>query len=190
MGSGVAYAQVPRQTPLYLGMALFIVSETFLFGSLFWTYFYLRSKTPIWPPEGVHLEVTLMSANTLILLASSATMGRALASMRRGDERGLVRGLSTTILLGSAFLVIKAFDWVTAPFRPWDHAYGSIYFTLTGFHALHLLIGILVLGALLLRARRGLFPSGHSLPLEVGGLYWHFVDLVWVLVFLSLFVIR
>lgn len=180
----------PRQTPLYLGMALFIISEAFLFGSLFWTYFYLRAKTTVWPPEGVHLEVALMSANTLILLASSATMERALASIKRGDERGLVRGLSATVLLGSAFLAIKALDWLKAPFRPWDHAYGSIYFTLTGFHALHLLIGILVLGALLIRARRGLFSPGRCLPLEVGGLYWHFVDGVWVLVFLALFVVR
>jgi heme/copper-type cytochrome/quinol oxidase subunit 3 len=171
-------------------MLLFLVSEAFLFGSLFWTYFYLRAKSPLWPPEGVHLEVGLMSVNTLLLLASSVTLERALASLRSGRGEEFFRGLSATILLGGAFLLLKTVDWVGAPFRPWDHAYGSIYFTLTGFHALHLLIGIGILGVLLLRARRGLLSPENRLPLEVGSLYWHFVDLVWVFVFLSLFVVQ
>jgi len=172
-------------------MALFIISEAFLFGSLFWTYYYLRLQSgPHWPPEGVHLALGLVSLNTVILLSSSPTMHLATLSVRRNDRRALLFWLPITILLGTTFLGITLWEWVHAPFRPWSHAYGSIFFTLTGFHALHVLGGLFVLLALWVRALRGRISKRHHLDLEVGGLYWHFVDFVWIFVYTTIFWVR
>jgi cytochrome c oxidase subunit 3 len=181
----------PWQSTPYLGMALFLISESFLFGSLFWTYFYLRGRLlPDWPPQGVQLAMVLVSINTAILLSSSGTMQWAIGSVQRGSRGGLVLGLLATIALGATFLGITGWEWVHVPFRPWSHAYGSIFYTLTGFHGAHVLGDLLLLLALLVRAWRGLVGRGRSLAVEVGGLYWHFVDAVWVGVFTSLFIIR
>lgn len=180
----------PPQTTLYLGMLLFIVSEVFLFGSLFWAYYYLRDNTPVWPPEGVQLEMALVSLNTAFLLSSSATMHWATLAIRRGDQRGLLLGLLATLLLGSLFLGISGWEWANQDFQPWDHAYGSIFYSLTGFHGAHVLGGLLILAALLMRTLRGRFSAQRHLAVEVGGLYWHFVDLVWVFVFTTIFIIR
>lgn len=180
----------PWQTTIYLGMLLFLVSEAFLFGSLFWVYYYLRDNTPDWPPAGTSLNTALASVNTAILLGSSGTMYLATAAIRRGSLPGLVAELTVTLLLGAVFLFNTGWEWVHSEFRPWDHAYGSIFFTLTGFHAAHVLGGLLIMLALLSRAVRGRFSQGRYLAVEVGGLYWHFVDLVWLGVFSSIFIIR
>lgn len=174
----------------YLEMVFFLVSEAFMFGSLFWTYYYLRGKGPAWPPEGVELGMLLASVNTVILLTSSATMSWAARAIRQGNQVGLVTGLLATMLLGTTFLAITGWEWSHASFRPWSHAYGSIFFTLTGFHGAHVLGGVVLLLALLARALRRRFSPGRYLAVEVGGLYWHFVDLVWLGVFTTIFLIR
>ncbi len=114
----------------------------------------------------------------------------AIVAIRRGSRSGLMAGLIATMLLGITFLVITGWEWAIVPFRPWSHAYGSIFYTLTGFHALHVLIGILIMFVLLLRARRRRFSAERHLAVEVGGLYWHFVDLVWLIVFTSIYLIQ
>lgn len=187
---------------LYLGMLLFLLSETFLFGNLFFTYFYLRAATPVWPPQGAALDLPLTIVNTVILLASSVTMQMAINRSQRNDRNGMVSAMLITAGLGFVFLVIKGWDWITMPFRPWDHAYGSVFFTTTGFHGLHVLAGIILILALVIRARRSPHTGAHpgptnvgaglnlSIPVETAGLYWHFVDLVWIFVFTSLYIIR
>lgn len=187
----VAAHERPWQTNVYLGMVLFLFSEAFLFGALFWTYYYLRGRLlPDWPPEGVHLGMALVSVNTAILLSSSATMHWATTAIRRGSRAGLVAGLAATFLLGATFLGITYWEWTQATFRPWSHAYGSVFFTLTGFHGAHVLGGLLILAVLLFRGLKGRFSQERHLAVEVGGLYWHFVDAVWIGVFTTLFVIR
>lgn len=184
-------AQRPLATPLGLGMAIFLVSEAFLFGSLFIIYYYLRAYTlPAWPPANVHLALGLVTANTVILLSSSVTMHLASTAIRRGSVLGLAGWLVVTIALGSTFLLITAWEWANATFRPWDHAYGSIFYTLTGFHGLHVLIGLGLLTALLVRTLRGHFSATRHLAVEIGGLYWHFVDVVWIAVYTTIFLVR
>lgn len=175
---------------MYLGVILFLISEAFLFGSLFWTYFYLRIKSDVWPPPGVDLNLGFASLNTAILLASSGAIWLAGTAIRRGKEGALAACLIATILLGSGFLGITFWEWAHESFRPWSHAYGSIFYTLTGFHALHVLGGVLLMAALLIRTLRRRFSSQDFSPVEIGSLYWHFVDFVWLFVFISLFVIR
>ncbi|MBI2847328.1 MAG: heme-copper oxidase subunit III [Chloroflexi bacterium] len=185
------FKERPWQAGIYLGMFLFIISEAFLFSSLFWTYYYLRGQSlPTWPPEGVHLNIVMASINTAILLASSGAMHWGIQRIRRGSVSGLAIGLISTFALGAAFLGITVWEWTHATFRPWTHAYGSTFFTLTGFHAVHVLGGLFVLLALLARTLRGRISQEHYLAVEVGGLYWHFVDLVWIGVFTTVFIIR
>jgi len=173
---------------LQMGMLLFLLSETFLFGNLFWTYYYLRAKSPVWPPQGVELELPLIAVNTVILLSSSVVMQLAVTGARRGNRRATCRALVVTLLLGAVFLTIKGWEWTQVGFTPWDHAYGSIFFILTGFHGLHVLAGMALLAALTVRTVRA--SSVSSLPIEVGGLYWHFVDFIWIFVFITLYIIH
>jgi heme/copper-type cytochrome/quinol oxidase subunit 3 len=179
-----------RQTTSFMGMVFFLISEAFLFGSLFWTYYYLRAKSPVWPPETVYLDLTLASINTFFLLASSGTIWWAGRSIRKGRKNGLALGLMATLLLGSTFLGITAWEWTHETFTPWSHAYGSIFFTLTGFHALHVFAGVLLMITLLNRTLKGLFTSRSYVAVEVGSLYWHFVDFIWIFVFSTIFIIR
>jgi heme/copper-type cytochrome/quinol oxidase subunit 3 len=175
---------------VYLGMVFFLISEAFLFGSLFWTYYYLRAKTVQWPPAGVTLDSNLAYVNTAILLSSSLVIWWAGRSIHRGRPGGLAAGLIATICLGIAFLGITGYEWSHETFRPWTHAYGSIFYTMTGFHALHVLAGVFLMLSLLARSLRGRFSAQKSLAVEVGSLYWHFVDFIWLIVFTTLCIVR
>jgi cytochrome c oxidase subunit 3 len=179
--------------PAYLGMMCFVISEAFLFLALFWTYFYLRSINigiGHWPPADVHLDLPLTTINTLLLLASSVILQRTIKVDAYARAATLSRGLAATVLLGTSFLFIKGWEWAHASFGPASHAYGAIYFTLTGFHGAHVLGGLLLLTALLWRTLQGKLKEQHSVALLAAGLYWHFVDIVWILVYLSVFIVR
>lgn len=177
-----------RSSPMRTGMALFLTSETFLFGSLFWTYYYLRAWTPGWPSH--HPSAELAGLNTVFLLASSGAIWLGTRAIRRGDEKGLRTALVVTALLGAAFLGITFREWAHEDFRPWTDAYGSIFFTLTGFHALHVLGGVAMMLALLARTARHRFSAESFVAVDIGSLYWHFVDFIWLIVFATVFIVR
>jgi cytochrome c oxidase subunit 3 len=177
-----------RASPTRMGMKLFLASESFLFGSLFWTYYYLRALTPSWPAH--HPSAALASVNTVLLLASSVALWSGARAIRRGSARGLLAGLAATAALGASFLGITFWEWAHEDFRPWTDAYGSIFYTLTGFHALHVFGGVVLMLALAARSARGRFSADNFVAVGVGSLYWHFVDFIWLLVFATVFVIR
>ena len=180
----------PAAPNVYVGMILFLISEAFLFGALFWTYYYLRAHTPVWPPQDVHLTIVLPIINTIILLSSSGTIWWATRAIRKNSRKGLAIGLLVTIVLGTAFLTITAWEWTHETFRPWSHAYGSTFYILTGFHALHVFGGVVLMVFLLIRTLRNLFSATNYLPVEVGSLYWHYVDFIWLIVFSTLFIVK
>jgi cytochrome c oxidase subunit III len=186
----VVAAERPLETPIGLGVGLFLVSEAFLFGALFIIYYYLRAHTLIWPPAGIEPHLATALVNTVILLSSSVTVSRAGRAIRSGSASGMARWLTATLVLGGAFLALKMYEWASNVFGPADYAYGSIYYTLTGFHAVHVLVGLGILGALLVRTRAGLFSAHRHLAVELGSFYWHFVDGIWVLVFATIYVVR
>jgi cytochrome c oxidase subunit 3 len=178
----------PRSSPMRMGMAFFLASETFLFGSLFWTYYYLRAYASDWP---VHYpSAALPGLNTVLLLASSGAIWLGMRAIRKGSERGLSIALAATAALGAAFLVITFREWVREDFRPWTDAYGSIFFTLTGFHALHVFGGVVLMLVLLTRTARHRFSADNYVAVEAGSMYWHFVDVIWLLVFSTIFIVR
>jgi heme/copper-type cytochrome/quinol oxidase subunit 3 len=171
------------------GMVLFIVAELALFGSALAAYFFLRFHSPEWPPPGIEEpDLTLGGLATVLLLASSVPMLWAERSIARGRVGQLRLGIAIAVILALAFLSIQAWEYADATFTYRDSAYGSLFFTITSLHALHLIGGIAI--ALFLEARSfaGHFDGDRHLPVQTGALYWHFVDLVWIAIFVSLYV--
>jgi cytochrome c oxidase subunit 3 len=172
-------------------MVLFLASELMLFGSLFAAYFFLRAITPAWPPGGVDLEMILPSVATVILTASSFTLLFGLRGLERGDLARYRTLVLWTFALGAAFLGIKGYELSAAPFGIASHAYGSLWFTILSFHALHLCVGMALLLVLLTRATPSSVarPNGHQAAQAIG-YYWHFVDVVWLAIYTTVFIVR
>lgn len=174
-----------------LGMLLFIASEIMLFGSFFTAYFFVRvvRNPPVWPPEGFHLPVYVAGINTAILVTSSFTMHWALTSIKRGNRTGLKAGLVLTFLMGFTFLFTQIAEYARIGFAPHDNAFTTIFFCLTGLHGAHVFVGLSILAVMSLRAFRGHFSAEHHHGVEIGGIYWHFVDVMWIVVYTTVYLI-
>lgn len=167
-------------------MWLFLSSEAFFFGSLIGTYLLYRNRSLVGPyPEDV-FDIPFTSVSSFVLLMSSLTMVLALASIQRGDQRGLRVWLLATTLLGTTFITGQAFEFTEFWHKGLaleTNLFGSSFFVLTGFHGAHVSVGILILLSLLVMSIRGRLPEEKSLNVELAGLYWHFVDVVWIVIF-------
>jgi cytochrome c oxidase subunit 3 len=144
-----------------------------------------------WPPEPFELPVAVAGVNTAILVSSSFTMHYALESIRRGNHRGLKLGLIATWLLGATFLFIQINEYVHIGFSARDTAFGSIFYGLTGLHGAHVFVGLLLLSFANIRALRGHFgpEAKDHLGVEVPGIYWHFVDVMWIIVYTTVYIL-
>jgi cytochrome c oxidase subunit 3 len=184
-----------------LGILLFIASEIMLFGSFFSAYFFARvvNNAPEWPPckvfeggtcvEHFHLPLYVAGVNSAILLTSSFTMHWALQSIKRGNRAGLKAGLVLTFLMGFTFLATQVTEYARIGFQPGDHAFATIFFGLTGLHGAHVFIGLTILLFMTIRAFRGHFSPTHHHGVEIGGIYWHFVDVMWIVVYSTVYLI-
>jgi cytochrome c oxidase subunit 3 len=172
-----------------LGMYLFIISEVMLFGAFFTAYFFIRvvADNP-WPAEGMELPVGVAGVNTAILVSSSFTMHWALEGAKRGNRAALRIGLLTTLLLGLTFLTVQINEYVHIGFAVGDHAQGSIFYGLTGLHGAHVFVGLTLLTMATVRAFRGHFTVKEHRGVEIPGIYWHFVDLMWIVVYTAVYV--
>jgi cytochrome c oxidase subunit III len=168
---------------VYLGMVMFLGSEAMLFGSFFTAFFYLRFTNAHWPSLGLTLPIEATGINTAILISSSFTMHWALVSVRRNNRFGLVLGLGLTLMMGVTFLALQIHEYITLGFSPSTDAFASAFFALTGLHGFHVLIGATLLTIAFVRSSRGHYSADEHLGLEVTGLYWHFVDVVWILLY-------
>jgi cytochrome c oxidase subunit 3 len=185
-----------------LGLILFIASEVMFFGGLFAAYFVARADAPSWPPEeflspekiaaGVHLELEwhLPAIATGILILSSVTMQWAVWQIKRGNQSGLIWGLIITLVLGVIFLAMQMYDYAQLPFRADDTVYGTTFFTLTGFHGAHVTGGVIFIFIVLMRSLGGQFSARHHEAVEGASFYWHFVDVVWIALFTTLYIIK
>ena len=173
-----------------LGMVLFIISEIMLFGAFFTAYFFIRVVGGAeWPAEGTELPVLVAGVNTAILVSSSLTVHWALECAKRENRAGLKAGLLTTFLLGLTFLVIQINEYVHLGFAPSDHAQGSIFYGLTGLHGFHVAVGLILLSFATTRAFRGHFTRDQHRGVEIPGIYWHFVDVMWLIVYSTIYVL-
>jgi cytochrome c oxidase subunit III len=174
----------------FLGMLLFIISEIMLFGAFFTAYFFIRVVGEAdWPAQGEHLPVAIAGVNTAILLSSSFTMHWTLEGVRNENRNALKMGILTTFLLGLTFLTIQVNEYIHIGFSPADNAQGTIFYCLTGLHGAHVFIGLTLLAMVTIRAFRGHYSAKEHRGVEVPGIYWHFVDIMWIFVFSTLYVI-
>jgi cytochrome c oxidase subunit III len=175
---------------LTVGTVVWLASELMFFGGLFAAYFTLRAEASTWPPRGVTLETTTSAIATVVLLASSGTIHFAGRSLERDDRAGVERWLAITLTLGALFLANQVREFMVSDFEISSHAYGSIYYLMTGFHGLHVLGGLvlLVIGLAIVSGPGPLPRRGPAV--ESVTYYWHFVDVVWVVLFTTIFLIR
>ena len=188
---------------LRYGMIMFIASEVMFFAAWFWAFFdaslfpgevaqFARAEYTggIWPPKGIEVlnPFHLPLYNTIILLLSGTTVTWAHHALLHNDRKGLVNGLALTVGLGVLFSIVQAYEYVHAPFNFRDSIYGATFFMATGFHGFHVFIGTVFLIVCLLRAMRGDFTPKAHFGFEAAAWYWHFVDVVWLFLFASIYV--
>jgi heme/copper-type cytochrome/quinol oxidase subunit 3 len=169
-----------------MGMWVFLCSEVMFFTGLIGSYIVLRFATPLWPVPGTVLNIPLTAFNTFVLICSSVTMVQALAAVQRGDMRKTKLFLCLTVLGGAFFLSIQAIEYwklLHENFNPHVSLFGSIFFTTTGFHGFHVLCGVICMAFVTGKALLGKYTQASHLGIETVGLYWHFVDLVWIVLF-------
>jgi cytochrome c oxidase subunit 3 len=173
-------------------MAIFLGSWTIAFGALFFAYAVMRLSVDAWPDAPVRAPLGLPALNTVILLASSATLMMGLRAIRSAHPQGFVRWLGATLLLGGAFLALQVWVWtqlVHAGLR-WDSGrYGSVFYMITVFHALHVIVGLVGLLALVPGALMGRYNVARHASVRNWALFWHFVDVVWVVTFVTVYVL-
>jgi cytochrome c oxidase subunit III len=179
-----------RVEPQLLGMLLFIISEVMIFGAFFTAYFFIRVvQGDQWPAPGQEIPTGPVAVNTAVLLASSVTMHWAQTSIRKGNRLGLRAGILSTLLLGITFLFLQVNEYVNLGYAPHDSAQGSIFYGLTGLHGAHVCIGLLLLSMVTVRAFRGHYSPEQHRGVEVPGIYWHFVDAMWVIVYTTIYIV-
>ncbi len=194
----------PAESPLTpeswgkLGMWVFLAGDAMSFGGLIAAYGALRFGSAHWPVPSAVLGVGLTAVMTFLLICSSVTMVKALAAVKDGDRAGLVRNLALTVLGGALFLGMQAYEWThlihergmtLTSLGGEPSLFGTTFFILTGFHGCHVLGGVIYLSCILVGGLKGRFSPSHWNAVEIAGLYWHFVDLVWILIFTFVYLI-
>jgi cytochrome c oxidase subunit 3 len=193
-GTFMGHHTTAVQKGLIVGFILFIVSELLLFLSIFWAFAH-SALAPVvelgcaWPPTGIQpinpFELPLL--NTVLLLSSGATVTWAHHSLIAGDRRGAIIGLISTLALGLIFTTVQGYEYYNAPFTIADGIFGSCFYVSTGAHGLHVLVGSMLLAVSLYRLINYHFTNRHHVGLECAILYWHFVDIIWLLLFILVY---
>jgi cytochrome c oxidase subunit 3 len=180
-----------RVEPQLLGMLLFILSEVMVFGAFFTAYFFIRvvNGDQWFPVDGHSLPVAVAGVNTCILVSSSFTLHWAEHGVKTGNRFALKAGILSTFLLGLTFLFVQINEYVHIGFAPHDFAQGSVFYGLTGLHGAHVAVGLTLLLMVVVRAWRGHYSPEEHRGVEVPGIYWHFVDVMWVVVYSSVYVL-
>jgi cytochrome c oxidase subunit III len=183
--------RVDPMPPSLLGVILFVASECIFFAALFGAYFTIRAQNSPWPPQGIKgLELPLPSVSTTMLVLSSVTMQFAVWAIRRGDRATMLRFLQLTLVLGGIFLGGQLYDYSRLGFSVRDTAFGTTFFTMTGFHGAHVAGGLVFIYLMLARGWSGQLTRENHTGLEACAIYWHFVDIVWLGLFSTLYLLK
>ncbi len=179
-----------RVEPSLLGMLLFIISEVMIFGAFFTAYFFIRVVNgDEWPAAGTELPKLIAGINTAILISSSFTLHWAETALKADNRFGFQAGMFSTFMLGATFLFVQINEYVHIGFAPQDTAQGSIFYGLTGLHGAHVAIGLTLLAFVNIRGFRGHYSATEHRGVEVPGIYWHFVDVMWIVVYTTVYII-
>jgi cytochrome c oxidase subunit 3 len=179
-----------RVPPLLLGTFVFLASELVFFVALFGAYFTLRAQTAPWPPADAEVDPLLAGVATILLVVSSLTYVLAARAARVHEAPRSRRWVAVTFALGAAFLGLQLVDYAELGFAVSSHAYGTMFYAMTGFHAAHVAAGLILMLVVLGRSRQGAYAAGEPLGIEAVGYYWHFVDVVWIALYATLYLLR
>jgi cytochrome c oxidase subunit 3 len=175
---------------LNVGTVVWLASELMFFSGLFAAYFTLRAQSPVWPPAGVNLDAKSATVATLLLVASSGTMQLGVRAVARGDRQTYMKWLAATFVLGAVFVLAQARDWARLNFSIGSNAYGSAFYLMTGFHGLHVIGGLIAMIVMFGRAGTRRFGEADLPSAEMLSYYWHFVDVVWIGLWATIFFLR
>lgn len=195
--ASLAPAPTSREGWGRFAMWLFLASDSMIFGGLLTGHLALRIQNTDWPHPTAHLALMLGTVMTALLLGSSVTMVKALAAARESARRQFSQFLLLTIIAGVLFLTLQTYEWshllqhgMTASANPWGAPlFGATFYTLTGFHGLHVLVGVIYLACIFVGGRKRLALTAYHERVEIAGLYWHFVDVVWIFVFTCVYLL-
>jgi cytochrome c oxidase subunit 3 len=175
---------------LTVGTVVWLSSELMFFSGLFAAYFTLRAQSAVWPPRGVDLDTVSATLATVLLVASSGTMQLGVRAVARDDRRAFLGWLGATFALGTIFVLSQARDWDRLHLSVAANAYGSAFYLMTGFHGLHVIGGLLAMVVVAGRASSPTFGADNLPAVEMLSYYWHFVDVVWIGLWATIFFIR
>lgn len=173
------------------GIIIFLIAEAMIFLGLFTAYLTFRAVAPSWPPEGTpKLELLLPGINTIILISSSFVIHNADTAIKKNDVKGLQKWFAITAAMGAVFLVGQLYEYFHLEFGLTTNLFASTFYVLTGFHGLHVAFGlVLMLGVLWRSLKQGHYSSENHFGVEAAEIYWHFVDVVWIFLFLLLYIL-
>jgi cytochrome c oxidase subunit III len=172
------------------GLLTFLISESLMFGGFFATYLVLRAGAIVWPPEGTEVELLVPAINTIVLVSSSFVIHMGDSAIKKGDVNGLRRWYVATALMGAAFLGGQVYEYLTLGYGLTTNIFANCFYLLTGFHGLHVFIGLLLILGVLWRSRRsGHYSVTKHVGVEMAEIYWHFVDIIWIVLFTLLYIL-
>ena len=170
------------------GLLVFLLSESLMFGGLFAAYLVLRSGAEMWPPEGTEVELLLPTLNTIILVSSSFVIHFGDEAIKKGNVKGLRLWYAVTALMGLIFLGGQVYEYLTLGYGLTTNTFSNCFYVMTGFHGLHVFVGILLILGVLWRSRRdGHYSEQKHTGVEMAEIYWHFVDIIWIVLFTLLY---
>ncbi|MEM9567667.1 MAG: heme-copper oxidase subunit III [Cyanobacteria bacterium P01_E01_bin.34] len=173
-----------------LGLMTFLASESLMFGGLFATYLMFMVTKSSWPPEGTEVELLLPTLNTIILVSSSFVIHFGTKAIKENDESGLKKWFWVTAAMGAVFLGGQAYEYATLGYGLTTNLFANCFYLMTGFHGLHVFVGILLILGVIWRARhQGHYSETAHVGVEMAEIYWHFVDIIWIILFALIYVL-
>jgi cytochrome c oxidase subunit III len=173
-----------------MGLITFLLSESLMFGALFAVYLVMKSRLPVWPPEGTDVELLLPSINTAILIASSFVIHKGEEAIKANDVKGLQLWYLVTAAMGTIFLGGQVYEYMHLGYGLSTNTFSNCFYLMTGFHGLHVLIGVIMIMGVWWRSRRdGHYSAVKHTGVEMAEIYWHFVDVIWIVMFSLIYVL-
>jgi cytochrome c oxidase subunit III len=173
-----------------IGLLTFLISESLMFGGFFAAYLFFRGSTEVWPPEGTEVELLLPTINTIILVSSSFVIHLGDAAIKKDDVQGMRKWYGITAIMGAIFLLGQVVEYMSLGYGMTTNVFSNCFYLMTGFHGLHVFIGLLLILGVLWRSRREGHYSVHKhTGIEMAEMYWHFVDIIWIVLFTLIYVL-
>jgi cytochrome c oxidase subunit III len=173
-----------------IGLLTFLISESLMFGGFFAAYLFFRGSTEVWPPEATEVELLLPTINTIILVSSSFVIHLGDAAIKKNDVEGMRKWYGITAIMGAIFLLGQVVEYMSLGYGMTTNVFSNCFYLMTGFHGLHVFIGLLLILGVLWRSRREGHYSVHKhTGIEMAEMYWHFVDIIWIVLFTLIYVL-